>query len=199
MRIKRFLSSERGAMSIEAVLVVPILVACVLMARVVAESFLLRADAASDARQAVVSMADTKICWPAQSDYVARQDMSRSGFTSCWTEDAERITRQEPKFQDAIRRASRQASFLYRDVIPDMRADTALARSRGTSSFTTPNVLRQRDTVNTQQTRSWPSYDTWEERDQPWRDGLDKAIYQQIERLGDAERLFPRVFPAARR
>ncbi|KAJ55874.1 hypothetical protein ACMU_08890 [Actibacterium mucosum KCTC 23349] len=184
-------------MSFEAILILPPLVALVLMARVVAESHLIRSDTASDARQSVVAMSETEACWPTRTDGGPRIDVRRRVRTFCWLDDAEEIAEEELRFDDAMRNAASAATFLLDDVGPEMRADTVFAQAFGRARFRAPDFLHNRRAAQTTQLRDWPTKDTWTEDDQPWRDGLDPTIWRQIQQIGDAEKLFPRVFPAA--
>lgn len=197
MRIKRAIISTRsGAVSLEAILILPALVGFVLMARVVSESLLLRADTSSDLRQAVVSDAETSVCMRTTVGTVSREDVDREASVFCWRQDEESVTRQEPAFRKAMQNIARPTGYLLDDVGRDMLSDVVLASASGEAAFEGGYFLHQRDDMRTKQRRAWPESDTWMELDQPWRDGLDPTLYRELSRYGSAIELFPRVFPA---
>ena len=199
MRISWVLSSARsGAVSLEAILILPVLVGFVLMARVVSESLLLRADTSSDLRQAVVSDAETSVCMRTTVGTVPREGVDRNAYVFCWRQDEETVTQQETTFQEAMRKIAQPAAYLLDDIGRDMRADAVLASASGQAAFESGYFLHQRDDMRTTQRRAWPESDTWMELDQPWRDGLDPTLYRELSRYGSAIELFSRVFPAGR-
>jgi hypothetical protein len=203
MRIDRLLRRRRGALSLEAVMLIPVAMIVLLTARYIAEGMVTRQEVAVYTRASTMNAATSALprlvsCTADRSDIGQKPGVTQTVSATCASYPAERGLRRERGFFDALREGARPSPRILQDILRNQRIEDV--RGDGTGSFlmTKPDFLTQSGAVTSRQVYITPEMRFWDHRTQPYANGHDRAIWQELRQQGTHE-LFPRVFPAAGR
>ena len=202
MRIDRF-RRRRGSLSLEAIMMIPVAMIVLLTARYIAEGMLTRQEVAVYTRSSTINAATSSLprvlsCTADQSDIGRKPGVTQTVSATCSSHPAEGGLRRERPFFAALREGARPSPRILRDIDRNQRITDV--RGSGTGSFLLekPDFLTQQGAVTSQRVHLTPEMRFWDHRTQPYANGHDRAIWQELRRRG-TYRLFPRVFPAAGR
>jgi hypothetical protein len=203
MRIDLPRRRRRASLSLEAIMLIPVVMIVILTSRYIAEGMLTRQEVAVFTRASTVSAATSSLprivsCNADRTDFDARPAVLRTVGADCTSHPAERGLRRERPFFEALEDGARPSLGILRDVARSPRLTDVKGTGTGTFLMDDPSFLQRSGTVTSRQTYLMPEMRFWDHRTQPYSNGHDRAIWQELSQFGTAQ-LFPRVFPAARR
>lgn len=199
MRIDPF-RRRRGELSMEAMLVLPVVIVIILLARLILEGMLVRQEVAVFTRSSTASAALAESTFPLdcmsdRTPFSERPAVTQAALVLCQERRAEQGLRSQREFWPAIRQGAQAWPRLLDDVyqsdtVMDMEGD-----GRGTTTFVSPNFLRQIGLMTTESYALFPQGEVWWHGDDPMRASYDPVIWQAL-RERNTWKLFPEVFPA---
>lgn len=184
----------------EAMLVLPVALVVILLARLILEGMLVRQEVAVFTRSATASAAAAEstamqYCTADRAPFAERPDVTQTATVQCRERDAEQGLETQATFWDAIRRGARPFARILRDVdqtdeVMDMEGD-----GDGSTTFASPQFLSRIGLMSTTGAALFPQGTLWTHEDEPMRSSYDPVIWNALREQG-TWRLFPEVFPA---
>lgn len=179
-------------------MVLPLVVVMILMGRYILEASLNRQDVAVFARGGTVAAAEARStsflsCDFDRQEFSSRTDVDQTESIRCDRRSAERGLSRERPFWDAAEDGAADWREILRDVRP-ARATDILGRGQATMEISNPAFLSQQSAVASAQSFLWPEERLWTHGENPFRDGHDRVIWDEI-CLRGTYWLFPGVFP----
>jgi len=191
---------RRGEIGMEAMLILPVAVIVILLARLILEGMLVRQEVAVYTRSGTASAAAAEstlplYCTSDRAPFSERPAVSQTALVLCREREAEQGLTTQPEFWRAIRDGAQPFRRILRDVdqtdaVMDMAGD-----GRGTTVFTGPSFLAQIPLMTTGSTALFPQQSLWMHHDEPMRASYDPVMWDALREQG-TYRLFPEVFPA---
>lgn len=199
MRIDPF-TRRRGEIGMEAMLVLPVALIVILLARLILEGMLVRQEVAVFTRASTAAAAEAEstmpqYCTADRAPFGERPDVTQSAQVACREREAEGGLETQPAFWEAIRRGARPFARILRDVdqteaLMDMQGD-----GNGSTTFASPQFLSRIGVMTTAGAALFPQGTLWTHDDEPMRASYDPVIWDALREQG-TWRLFPEVFPA---
>lgn len=197
MRIS-FGKRRKGSLAIEAVMIIPLALIIVFLARFVMEGMLTRHEVAVYARGSAINVAYSTVtvagCTHDSGGFVTGAGVNRTGSANCKTVDAERGLQSESPVFEALRQGASAWTGLADHMDDGSRTEDVVATATGSMSFDNPPFLASAGQNDTEQVFKHPQNDLWAD-DERWRTGHDQVIWRELQR-GPVHDLFPNVFPS---
>ena len=194
---------RRGSLGLETLLVLPVAVVIILLARFILDSMLTRHDVAVYTRGGVVTAAaldrtDPVTCNQFGRTLDDREGVDRTAVASCADREAEGgLSSQQPFFR-ALRDGASAWPDILRDIDPRRAEQDIRASAIGTVTFTRPPFSETGTPEATRDVQLRPRQDFWDHDEARLANGHDAVVWQELSRKG-TYRLFPDVFPARSR
>lgn len=193
MRIKR-----RGSVTIEAVMLVPIAIIMILLARFILEASLNRQETAVYARGSAVSAGmarstSAQNCFFDTQDFQGRPSVNQAESVRCTTRDAERGLSAEQPIWDEIEDGAAPWDEILRDVKPRRSPRDIVAHAEVDMTLTSPAFLAQQNATEGDQSYLAPQDVLWAHDESRFDEGHDRVIWDELCREATYQ-LFPNVF-----
>lgn len=195
MRIK----VRRGSVSLEVVMIIPVAVTFLLIARYVLEAGLTRHEVAVYTRTATANAADAVsssvlYCDADRAPFSGSGAARRTAAVSCSRPDGERGLQRERPFFDALKKGANSFPRITRDVERGNELRDIQGEGNGSMSFDRPDFLNRQGGVKTQASYRIPQDALWSAADAPWTKAHDPVLWDELRRRG-THRLVPNLFP----
>jgi hypothetical protein len=188
---------RRGSLVVEAVLILPLVIAFMLVSVYVLEAMVFRQDLAAATRTAAAQAAAHMSCIGPGAVLDPRGLSTRSATVTCSVVDAEAGLRSERPFFNAMEQAySRHWPRFWRDIEPGAPVPGHVARGQGSVQVTQLSwIARGFGAVETAFLHRRTDGQLWTHHNQDWKKAMDPVIWAKLSERGTFQ-LFPRVFPA---
>lgn len=192
---------RRGSLAIEAVMIIPIALIIIFLARFVMEGMLTRHDIAVHARVSAVKLATTSGnatgCATDAMTASGGAGVQREGEATACTQTAERGLRAEQPFFEALENGASAWTEMARHVDDGRPTLDVVSDASGSMQFDNPPFLANAGEIDSGQRFMLPKHDLWPDDDR-WANGHDRVIWDELAQE-NTTRLFPNLFPARNR
>ena len=199
MRIDPF-RRRRGEIGMEAMLILPVAIIVILLARLILEAMLVRQEVAVFTRSgtAAAAVAESTLpihCTSDRAPFTERPAVTQTGQVGCQEREAEQGLTTQREFWPALRNGAQPFPRILRDVYQDDAVMDMQGDGDGTTAFTRPEFLARIATMTTDDRALFPQGTLWMHHDEPMRASYDPVMWDALREQG-TWRLFPEVFPA---
>lgn len=198
MRTKR-----RGSVAIETLMIIPIAVIMILLARFILEGSLNRQEVSVYARGSAISAGlanSTNMfrCRFNDDAFDGRASVTQAATVRCDRRDAETGLSQEQPMWDEVEDGAAPWDEILRDVKPTQSPRDMVASANGVLTLTSPAFLAQQNPTDADQVYLAPEAVLWAHDEDQLAEGHDVVIWEEL-CLQATYQLFPNVFPNAGR
>lgn len=211
MRIR--LRSRRGSIGLEAVMIVPVAIMMIFVARFVTEAMVSRQETAVYIRASTVNsaalaggytggMATVQMLRGCRSDkepFTDKAEVSQGSLAFCYWRNAEEGVPNNMRFWRRAEEGVRPWSKLIRDYKPSNPGQSerdVVGRIQSSMQFQRPDFLQRQGSGTVQHQYLSPTTQVWDHKKRPLKQASDRVIYQELRRNGKTHKLFPNVFPS---
>ncbi len=211
MRIR--LRSRRGSIGLEAVMIVPVAVMMILVARFVSEAMVSRQETAVYIRAATVNAAAVaggytgglataqmvRNCRSDRAPFSDQADVSQGQFAYCLWRNAEEGVTERNRFWRRVEEGARPWPDIIRDykpANPSRSERDVTGRIQSTMQFQRPDFLQRQGGTAVQHQYLVPTTRVWDHKKRPLKQASDRVIYRELRSNGKTHKLFPNVFPS---
>ena len=192
--------SRRGELGMEALLILPVALVVILLARFVMEGMLIRQEVAVYTRSATAAAAQAESVLPIhcaadRDPFSERPAVSQNALVLCREREAEQGLVTQPHFWPAIRQGAQTYPRMMRDVYQDDTVMDMQGDGAGSSAITRPAFLQRTGILTTSYSALFPQGEVWPHHDAPMQASYDPVLWDTLRERG-TYRLFPNVFPA---
>jgi hypothetical protein len=192
--------SRRGEIGMEAMLILPVAIIIVLLARLILEGMLVRQEVGVFTRSgtAAAAVAESTLpifCTSDRDPFSERPAVNQTAFIICQERRAEGGLQTQNAFWPAVRQGSNPYPRMMRDVYQDEDLMDYAGDGTGTTTFSRPEYLSRIGLMTTSGAALFPGMELWTHADEPLRSAHDPVLWDALREQG-TWRLFPEVFPA---
>lgn len=192
---------RRGSLALEAVMIIPMALVIIFLARFVMEGMLTRHEISVHARVSAVALAtesgNATGCETDALNATSGAGVQLDGSATTCTQTAERGLRSEQPFFDALEDGASAWTDLARHVDDGRPTLDVVANATGSMEFDNPPFLSNAGEIDSGQSFMLPKNDLWPDDDR-WENGHDRVIWDELAQE-NTTRLFPNLFPARNR
>lgn len=190
--------TRRGSVTIEALMLVPVAIVMILMARAVLEGSLNRQETAVFARGSTIAAAAARSAFRS-CDFEREQfgdlaDVEQTATVRCSRRGAEGGLSDEQPMWDEVEDGARAWDDILRDVKPRRGPRDVVATAEVTLTLETPAFLNEQNAATSAQRHIAPDRVLWTHSERGYDAAHSGVIWDELCRSG-TYRLFPNVFP----
>ena len=191
--------TRRGSVTIEALMVLPVAIVMILLARVVLEASLNRQEVAVFARGSAVTAALSEdprrqTCDFERSHFDGRASVDQTESVTCSNPDSETHLSREERMWDAVEAGAEPWPEILRDVRPQSSPRDVTANALADMTLTSPAYLSDQDPTQAQQADVAARDLVWDHDEENMAEAHDAVIWEEL-CLEATYQLFPNVFP----
>lgn len=196
-------TSRRGSVTIEVLMIVPIAIIIILLARFILEGSLNRQEVSVYARGSAItagmaSSANMFSCRFNDEAFDGRAAVDQNATVQCSRRNAETGLSREQPMWDEVENGATSWDRILRDVKPSQSPNDVIARANSVMTLTSPAFLAQQNPTDADQVYLAPEDVLWAHDEDPLDDGHDVVIWEEL-CLEATYQLFPNIFRNAGR
>ena len=191
--------TRRGSVTIEALMVLPVAIVMILLARMVLEMSLNRQEVAVFARGSAITAAMSEDhrrqrCDFERSHFDGRVSVEQEEGVSCSNPDSETHLSREERMWDAVEDGAQPWPDILRDVRPTASPRDVIADASSDMTMTSPAFLSDQDASRSEQVYVAARDLLWDHDEENMAEAHDAVIWEEL-CLEATYQLFPNVFP----